>query len=213
MLDQVTNLLYRRPGLYELAYPEPDLSTPRFCRTMFSRHLGRDPDSILDIGCGTGRDLAALSEWCCAECHGINAQPQMIEYARRIRPHLMWSVGDMRLVRLGRTFGAIISLGGVITYSLDDDELDATLETFAVHARKGALLLLDLPNAASFLQGGQAQLEREFAIDTPEFSCALTSVMKLTVLSNSSSGIGCGRFPMARQRKTSVGIGCCFQPS
>ena len=82
----------------------------------------------------------------------------------------MWAVGDMRRVRLGRTFGAILSLGGVITYSLADDELDATLETFAVHAREGALLLLDLPNAASYLQGGDAKLEREFAIDTPEFS-------------------------------------------
>ena len=170
MLEQVTNLLYRRPELYELAYPEPDLSTPRFCRAMFSRHFGRDPDSILDVGCGTGRDLAALSERCGAECHGIDAQPPMIEYARRVRPHLMWAVGDMRRVRLGRTFGAILSLGGVITYLLADDELDATLETFAVHAREGTLLLLDLPNAASYLQGGDAKLEREFAIDTPEFS-------------------------------------------
>jgi SAM-dependent methyltransferase len=170
MLDYVSNLLYRRPELYELIYPEPDFSTARFCRAMFHRHLGGDPDSILDVGCGTGRDLATLSDWCRAECHGIDGQPQMIDYARRIRPHVTWSIADMRLARLGRTFAAIISLGGVVTYPLADDELDATLETFAVHAREGSLLVLDLPNAASFLPGGQAGTEFEFSIETAEFS-------------------------------------------
>jgi hypothetical protein len=77
---------------------------------------------------------------------------------------------DMRLVRLGRTFSAIISLGGVVTYALGDDELDGTLQTLAVHAREGSLLVFDLPNAASFLQGGQAKTEFEFIIDTVEFS-------------------------------------------
>ena len=72
MTNPIANLLYRRPELYEFVYPEPDFSTPRFCRKVFHRHLGRDPRSILDIGCGTGRDLAKLEEWCHADCVGMD---------------------------------------------------------------------------------------------------------------------------------------------
>jgi SAM-dependent methyltransferase len=170
MIGNVNNLLYRRPELYELIYPEPDLSTPRFCRAMFNRLLGRDPSSILDVGCGTGRDLATLADWCHADCQGIDGLREMIDHARRVRPQIPWTVADMRLVRLGRMFEAIISLGGVITYPLTDDDLDATFQTFAAHADDGAVLVLDLPNAAAFLPGGRAKTEREFTVDTRQFS-------------------------------------------
>lgn len=170
MLENVSNLLYSRPELYELVYPEPDFSTPRFCREMFRRRLGSDPTSILDVGCGTGRDLATLASWCGAECVGVDGQPQMIEYARRFRPGLSWAIDDMRTVRFGRTFDAIISLGGVLTYALSDDDLDATFETLAIHAHEASVLVLDLPNAAAFLAGGQAKTEREFTVNTPAFA-------------------------------------------
>jgi SAM-dependent methyltransferase len=170
MLDNVINLLYRRPELYELVYPEPNFSTPRFCREMFNHLLGRDPQSILDVGCGTGRDLATLADWCGADCHGIDGLNEMIDYACRIRPHIRWSVADMRQFRLGRTFEVIISLGGVITYALADEDLDATFQSFAAHAQEGTVLLLDLPNAASYLTGGKAKTEREFSVETPHFS-------------------------------------------
>ncbi len=56
----VENLLYRQPELYELVYPEPDKETPNMCRRMFACFLPAEPRSILDIGCGTGHDLATL---------------------------------------------------------------------------------------------------------------------------------------------------------
>ncbi|MGA8658012.1 MAG: methyltransferase domain-containing protein [Chthoniobacterales bacterium] len=65
------NLLYRRPELYELVYPEQDEATPRMCLRMFSRYLGIQPSSVLDIGCGTGRDLNVLSRFC-NDCWGID---------------------------------------------------------------------------------------------------------------------------------------------
>jgi hypothetical protein len=58
------NLLYRRPELYELIYPEKDEATPRMCLRMFDRYLAAPALSILDIGCGTGRDINVLSRHC-----------------------------------------------------------------------------------------------------------------------------------------------------
>ncbi|MGA8659555.1 MAG: hypothetical protein WB586_25820 [Chthoniobacterales bacterium] len=64
MDPETRNLLYRRPELYELIYPEEDEATPRMCLRLFSRYLSTSPSSILDIGYGTARDLNVLSRYC-----------------------------------------------------------------------------------------------------------------------------------------------------
>ncbi len=67
----VQNFLYRNPPFYELVYPEPNDETPTMCRRMFSRYLPAPPFSILDVGCGTGRDLDSLSrDW--SDCWGVD---------------------------------------------------------------------------------------------------------------------------------------------
>jgi trans-aconitate methyltransferase len=95
------NLLYQRPELYELVYPEENEATPRMCLRMFSRYLAIQPSSILDIGCGTGRDLNVLSRYC-NDCWGIDYLQENIDYAKKTRPHLILIHGDMRSIRLER---------------------------------------------------------------------------------------------------------------
>jgi len=70
MEASVQNLLYRKPELYELIYPEPDEATPLFCLRLFERY-SLQPLSILDVGCGTGRDLNVLSRTC-KDCWGVD---------------------------------------------------------------------------------------------------------------------------------------------
>ena len=70
-MDQgVKNLLYDNPQFYELVYPEPNEDTPKMCLRMFEKFLHAKPSSILDIGCGTGRDLGVLSRTC-PDCWGV----------------------------------------------------------------------------------------------------------------------------------------------
>jgi len=169
MLEDVRNLLYRRPELYELVYPEPHGETPRMCRAMFERFLGRMPGSILDVGCGTGRDLAALADRC-GDCVGVDALPEMIAYARATRPHVEFQTGDMRSFRVGRTFEAILCMGSAFMYALTNDDVDAALRTFAAHARRGTLLILDINNAAACLPGGAFRPEFDTEIVRDEFT-------------------------------------------
>jgi predicted TPR repeat methyltransferase len=72
----VQNFLYRNPQFYELAYPEPDDDTPMMFRRMFSRYLTAPPRSILDLGCGTGRDLNSLSREY-FDCCGVDYPPTL----------------------------------------------------------------------------------------------------------------------------------------
>ncbi len=169
MTNTVENFLYRNPQFYEIVYPEPDAQTPRMCRRMFERFLPQPPRSILDIGCGTARDLDVLSGTC-ADCWGVDYLQTMIEYARAQRPHLTLRVGDMRSVRLGRTFDAILCMGSAFTYALTDADIEDTLETFAAHAHPGTLLILDLNNAAGYLADGCFAPTIEFRVQASGFS-------------------------------------------
>jgi SAM-dependent methyltransferase len=162
---ELRNLLYRRPELYESVYDGAGGAVPKMCERLFAAHLDRYPASVLDIGCGTGRDLAYLGERC-GDCVGIDVQDGMIAFARQRRPHIDFRVDDMRSLRLGRTFEAITCMGIAIANLHDDGDLTKTLETFAAHAQPGTLLILEALNALTAEDGGT--LRRRFVIDAPE---------------------------------------------
>jgi SAM-dependent methyltransferase len=169
MDPRVRNFLYRNPQFYELAYPEPNDDTPTMCRRMFSRYLARPPRSILDIGCGTARDLHSLSREC-PDCWGVDYLPEMIEFARKRRPRLHLQVGDARSVRLGRTFDVIMSMGWAFMYALTNADVVRTLDTFVAHSHPGTLLILDINNAASYLGGEHFKPTSELRISSAGFS-------------------------------------------
>lgn len=168
---QTRNLLYRHPELYEHVYPEPDEETPRMCERLFARYLPTPPTSILDIGCGTGRDLDVLSR-AGADCWGVDYLPEMVAYARSVRPHLRLCQGDMRSLRLGRTFDAIMCMGSAFMYALTNADVERTLATFAAHAHEGTLLILDINNAAGYLGGASFRPTLETRIDIPGFAAS-----------------------------------------
>ncbi len=165
---RIQNLLYDHPEYYELVYPEPNEETPNMCRRMFARFLRQPPTSILDIGCGTGRDLAALTRDG-AEGWGVDVSAQMIAFAQQQRPHLHLQIGDMRSVRLERAFDAILCMGSTFMYALSNDEIARTLNTFVAHSRAGTLLILDINNAAHYL-GGEFEQRIEKTVVTPDFT-------------------------------------------
>ena len=166
MDSELKNLLYRQPELYESVYHGSGDAVPRMCERLFEVHLGGAPDSLLDIGCGTGRDLAYLARLS-PDCVGVDYQQSMVEYARRARPHIDFRVGDMRSFRLHRTFAAITCFGIAIANLHAAGDIARAVETFAAHARPGTLLVLEALNAVAPAGGGT--LPRRFVVDTPGF--------------------------------------------
>ena len=168
------NFLYDNPQYYELVYPEPDGATARMCRRMFERFLPSSPRSILDVGCGTARDLERLSDRC-EDCWGVDRMAGVIEYARMRRPKLHLAVGDMRTVRLGRTFDAIVCMGSTLMYAITNEDVTKVMETFAIHAHDGTLLILDIRNACGLLGGGSFKETTETRVSTAELSAEAVS--------------------------------------
>ncbi|MFI1933100.1 class I SAM-dependent methyltransferase [Streptomyces sp. NPDC020330] len=137
---EATNLFYRDPALYDLV--QADSFSAGTCWSLIERHAP-EAASLIDFGCGTGRDIAFLSEH--YACIGVDLLPAMVEHARRVRPELDVRLGDMRTVRLPERADVVVCLGNSLAYVHDNDGIAQVFDTFAAHVRPGGLLVLCSP--------------------------------------------------------------------
>jgi SAM-dependent methyltransferase len=73
------------------------------------------PASVLDAGCGTGRvglELARRG----IEVVGVDADPDMLERARRRSADVTWVLADLAAFDLGRTFDVVVLAGNVLPF-------------------------------------------------------------------------------------------------
>jgi SAM-dependent methyltransferase len=173
-----SSLLYAEPRLYDLVFPDPDDLIGRMCREAFRRYGPAAPASVLDIGCGTGRHLEALAA-SVPEAWGVDLLESNVAYARAARPRLYVVQGDMRAVRLGRTFDVITSFGNALSYALSDADLARTVATYAAHAHRDTLLIVDALSAKAYLDGGGFRERIEARVDTPEFQATSVALHTL----------------------------------
>lgn len=136
-----TNLLYRQPELYDhLNAGDTDRAT--LLLDLITAHAPHSA-TLLDLGCGTGRDLAHLATLAPRlRTTGVDVQPAMIEHGRRAHPHLDLRVGDLRALRLGHAVDVITCLGNTLAYLHTEPDLDAAFTTIAAHTRPGTLLII-----------------------------------------------------------------------
>ncbi len=73
------------------------------------------PVSALDAGCGTGRVAIELARRG-VEVVGVDADPDMVDAARRKAPGLPWRLADLAALDLGRTFDVVVLAGNVVPY-------------------------------------------------------------------------------------------------
>lgn len=134
-----TNITYRRPELYD------DLTADDGVVEAVSRiHAGRGGQvrSVLDLGCGTGRHAAGLSELFGCSAVGVDIQGGMVDYGRNKYCGIELRQGDLRRIRLGRSFDLVTCLGNSLAYLHTDDELALAAETFAAHTNPDGLLVV-----------------------------------------------------------------------
>ena len=70
----------------------------------------------------------------------VDVSPRMLEISRTLNPDVEHHLSDMRTVRLGRTFDAVL-IHDAVSYMLTEDDLRATFATAREHRRVGGLLL------------------------------------------------------------------------
>ena len=96
-------------------------------------------ETLLELG--IGRRQQRVAPEAPLHVHAHRSVREMLELSRSINPECEHVSGDMRTLRLGRTFDAVF-IHDAIEYMTTEDDLRAALETAVVHARPGGAVIL-----------------------------------------------------------------------
>ena len=129
---------------YDLLYQDKDYRGEAGCIAGLIRAHRPGARSLLNLGCGSGRHDGHLAGQGFELC-GVDLSEDMIARAKAAAAgsSLEYRVGDVRTVRLGRTFDAVISLFHVMSYQLSHEDLRAAFETARIHLADGGIFIFD----------------------------------------------------------------------
>ena len=130
---------------YDLAHLWPAISSPEeyateapYWRGALQAELGQGRHEILELGVGGGHLLSHLTSD--FQVTAVDISPNMLANSIQLNPEGEHHVGDMRSVRLGRTFDAVI-IHDAISYMLTEDDLRSTFATARVHLEQGGVFI------------------------------------------------------------------------
>ena len=89
---------------------------------------------VLHLGCGGGHVDSGLKRY--VRITGVDLSPSMLRLARRLNPEVGYRVGDMRSVRLGRTFDGVL-ISDAVAYMTSPRDLARAFATAYRHLRPG----------------------------------------------------------------------------
>ena len=163
--DAAEDRLYRDPDLAQFYDLENDWAEDQ--DTCY--RLARDAGSVLDLGCGTGRFAAALSEG--QTVVGADPAAAMLAVARQ-RPggeKVTWVQSDAQSLWLDRKFDLIVLTGHAFQVFLTERDQRAVLATIAAHLTPEGRFIFDTRNPAAEEWREWVPGESERTIEHPEF--------------------------------------------
>ena len=95
--------------------------------------------TLLELGSGGGNNASHLKAR--FECTLTDISPEMLALSATLNPECEHLQGDMRTLRLGRTFD-VVFIHDAISYLTTEDDLRQAIETAAVHVRAGGVVIL-----------------------------------------------------------------------
>lgn len=134
---------------YNLLYQEKDyVAESVYVQGLFERHAPT-AKSVLDLGCGTGGHAFILAQQG-YEVSAVDRSAEMLAIADARRSSatspqtaISFFQGDIRTIRLGKTFDTVISLFHVVSYQTTNADLCATFATVRKHLSPGGIFIFD----------------------------------------------------------------------
>jgi len=95
--------------------------------------------TLLELGSGGGNNASHLKRH--FACTLTDLSEEMLALSRTLNPECEHVQGDMRSLRLGRTFDAVL-VHDAVMYMTAEDDLRAAIVTAAIHLRPGGVAVL-----------------------------------------------------------------------
>ena len=112
-----------------------------YCRHvagLIEQHAERPAGTLLDIGCGGGKNVFNLKGR--FSVTGVDLSPTMLAQASDLNPESTFVHGDMRTFRLGTTFDAVL-MDNAISYMTCLADFVAAFRTASAHLNPGGVLI------------------------------------------------------------------------
>jgi hypothetical protein len=106
---------------------------------LFREHVNGPLETLLELGSGGGDTASHLRAD--LRLTLTDVAPGMLELSRGLNPECEHVLGDMRTLRLGRTFDAVL-IHDAVMYMISEADLRAALETAFVHLRPGGAAVI-----------------------------------------------------------------------
>lgn len=131
---------------HDLAYLWPIVSPPEehaaeaghWCQILEDK-LGPGWHPILELGVGGGHNLFHLAGQFPATA--VDISQKMLDLSKQLNPTVEHHLGDMRSIRLGRMFKAVL-IHDAINYMLTEEDLRAAFATARAHLESGGVLIV-----------------------------------------------------------------------
>ena len=138
---------------YRLIDPVADHLGEATCYREALERAARAPaETLLELGCGAGHNASFLRDR--FRCTLTDVSEEMLALSRELNPGCEHLVGDMRTLRLGRAFDAVL-VHDAVMYMTTEADLTAAARTAFEHTRPGG--------AAVFAPDGVKEAFRERA--------------------------------------------------
>ncbi|MBI4198831.1 MAG: class I SAM-dependent methyltransferase [Chloroflexi bacterium] len=121
-----------------ISKPEDYANEARCWRDILRQKLGPGKHPILELGVGGGNNLSHFAiEF---QTTAVDISAPMLANSMRLNPGVEHLIGDMRTIRLGRTFKAVL-VHDAINYMLTETDLRAAIATARAHLEPGGVFI------------------------------------------------------------------------
>ncbi len=131
------------PWFHLLTHPSDYADEAQFVTGVVDEVVDGPARTLLELGSGGGNNASYLKHR--FECTLTDLAPEMLALSQTLNPECEHLEGDMRTLRLGRTFDVVFAHDAV-SYLTTERDLAAAVETAAVHVRPGGVVVL-VPDA------------------------------------------------------------------
>jgi SAM-dependent methyltransferase len=127
------------PWFHLVTHPSDYADEAAFVVQVVEATVESEARTLLELGSGGGNNASHLKAR--FECTLTDISPEMLDLSRTLNPECEHLVGDMRTLRLDRTFDVVFG-HDAFSYLTTEDDLRAALETAAAHLRPGGVVVL-----------------------------------------------------------------------
>ncbi|UZQ55230.1 class I SAM-dependent methyltransferase [Trichothermofontia sichuanensis B231] len=136
---------------YDLLYQDKDYQKESDFIIELLKEYAPHAKNLLELGCGTGRHAEYLLK-AGYQITGVEKSADMLKICQqrqqRLSPDLKSLLeiteGDLRTIRIGKKFDAVLALFHVISYQSTNDDLLAAFTTVHEHLEPGGIFIFDV---------------------------------------------------------------------